>query len=100
MRNTWIALAAGVLIAGLSGCCHNKCLKGSCADAPGTCQSCPAPVCKGCGGHGCPLCASHRAADNVGNFTPGPPVGQITYPYYTTRGPRDFLERNPQTIGP
>jgi len=29
-------------------------------------------------------------------------IGQatVTYPYYTTRGPRDFLARNPQSIGP
>jgi hypothetical protein len=39
-------------------------------------------------------------ADNYGNFNPGPPVGQVTYPYYTTRGPRDFLARNPNSIGP
>jgi hypothetical protein len=33
-------------------------------------------------------------------FTPGPPSGAITYPYYTTRGPRDFLAENPRSIGP
>ncbi len=30
----------------------------------------------------------------------GPPSGQVTYPYYTNRGPRDFLARNPNSIGP
>jgi len=33
----------------------------------------------------------------------GPPVQQMpatAYPYYTTRGPRDFLARNPGSIGP
>ncbi len=30
----------------------------------------------------------------------GPPVAQVTYPYYTTRGPRDFFEANPPSIGP
>jgi hypothetical protein len=30
----------------------------------------------------------------------GPPTGAVTYPYYTTRGPRDFLARNPRSIGP
>lgn len=29
-----------------------------------------------------------------------PPVGAVTYPYYTLRGPRDFLQRNPSPIGP
>jgi hypothetical protein len=29
----------------------------------------------------------------------GPPTPQVAYPYYTTRGPRDFLLDNPPTIG-
>ena len=33
-------------------------------------------------------------------FNPGPPHGQVAYPYYTTRGPRDFLRDNPPNIGP
>jgi len=30
---------------------------------------------------------------------PGPPTGQVAYPYYTVRGPRDFLMDNPPSIG-
>ena len=26
--------------------------------------------------------------------------GVVSWPYYTLRGPRDFLEANPQSIGP
>lgn len=29
----------------------------------------------------------------------GPPSAQVAYPYYTTRGPRDFLINNPPSIG-
>jgi hypothetical protein len=29
----------------------------------------------------------------------GAPVAQVAYPYYTTRGPRDFLMDNPPSIG-
>jgi hypothetical protein len=29
----------------------------------------------------------------------GPPSAQVAYPYYTTRGPRDFLMDNPPSIG-
>ena len=29
----------------------------------------------------------------------GPPTPQVAYPYYTTRGPRDFLLDNPPSIG-
>ncbi len=29
----------------------------------------------------------------------GPATAQVGYPYYTTRGPRDFLTANPPSIG-
>ncbi len=29
----------------------------------------------------------------------GPPTAQVAYPYYTVRGPRDFLMDNPPSIG-
>ncbi len=31
---------------------------------------------------------------------PGASAGAVGYPYYTTRGPRDFLLNNPPSIGP
>lgn len=49
------------------------------------------------GGGFCGFCGG---GDRNYNFNPGPPVGQTAYPYYTTRGPRDFLMANPPTIGP
>ena len=33
-------------------------------------------------------------------INPGPPTGAITYPYYTTRGPRDFLAQDIRPLGP
>jgi len=70
--------------------------------------------CRGmCGGHGpmlrngyCACCGQVgpsclcSAGDQNYNFAPGPPVGQTAYPYYTVRGPRDFLLANPPKIGP
>ena len=43
----------------------------------------------------------HHAGQQMQNipFTPGPPSAQVGYPYYTVRGPRDFLLDNPPTIG-
>ena len=49
-----------------------------------------------------------RVADHARNTAevgcyqgpPGPSVGAVTYPYYTTRGPRDFFLDNPPSIGP
>lgn len=32
--------------------------------------------------------------------TPPQSAGAVSYPYYTTRGPRDFLAPNPRGIGP
>lgn len=43
-----------------------------------------------------------RAATVLQNqpVTPGPPTAQVAYPYYSFRGPRDFLLANPPSIGP
>ncbi|MGY8734089.1 MAG: hypothetical protein ACKVK0_18305 [Pirellulales bacterium] len=35
----------------------------------------------------------------AGRAPTGAPVGSSAYPYYTTRAPRDFLMKNPPTIG-
>jgi hypothetical protein len=65
----------------LNGCCcgHGYCCECACGPAaPGCCNS----------------------GDQNYNFNPGPPVAQVGYPYYTLRGPRDFLLNNPPSIGP
>ena len=54
------------------------------------CCSGPAPGCS-C----CPFCGCGPSGDQNYNFNPGPPVAQTAYPYYTLRGPRDFLLGNP-----
>lgn len=125
-----IALAAGLGgCCGPHGQGCTSWLCGSCANSPETCASCTAG-CDTCGGVGCDTCGevgcetcgdpyaqgeSQIGADQVycdacdgrgcrlcrrRAFTPGPPTGAITYPYYTHRGPRDFLAQNPRSIGP
>jgi hypothetical protein len=70
--------------------------EGGCGCGPHVYGGCNAPYGSGCcSGPGC--CAS---GDQHYTFNPGPPVGQTAYPYYTTRGPRDFLLGNPPPIGP
>jgi hypothetical protein len=83
-----------------------------------------AAACQGCGGRGCHLCGGRghgghggpggpggAYGDPNGNpyadpyagqmqAAPGPGAGAVAYPYYTTRGPRDFLINNPPSIGP
>lgn len=46
------------------------------------------------------FCPHHVGYPEPPRFTPGPPTGQVAYPYYTVRGPRDFLQDNPPSIGP
>lgn len=41
---------------------------------------------------------SHGGGDG-GAAAQGPATAQVAYPYYTTRGPRDFLQANPPSIG-
>jgi hypothetical protein len=36
----------------------------------------------------------------LGYYNGGPATPTVVYPYYTTRGPRDFLAANPRGIGP
>ncbi len=68
------------------------------------CQSCRTPAFR-FSGHGGFL----QSASSRGDFWKclrapeeprGPQTGQYAYPYYTTRGPRDFLRNNPPSIGP
>jgi hypothetical protein len=85
---------------------NNKCIcaNGQCGPQHmETCPQCrrqfcgtgPAPGCS-C----CPFCGCGPSGDHNYNFAPGPPVAQTAYPYYTLRGPRDFLQDNPPSIGP
>jgi len=77
MKSAMFALVAAAMIVGSSGCCSLN------------------PFCKG-GGDEAAGCAACGAG---GQFQPGPPTAQVAYPYYTTRGPRDFLARNPRSVG-
>jgi hypothetical protein len=44
--------------------------------------------------------ADRCCANGCCGAVPGPEMGAVTYPYYTLRGPRDFLLANPPSIGP
>src|SRR5262249_7682358 len=46
------------------------------------------------------LYAGQQAVDWQLGGPAGPPSAQVSYPYYTTRGPRDFFANHPPTIGP
>ena len=91
-----------------SGC---GCPVGSCNGSG--CGCCNGAGCDQCGGGACGRLAERLACGGCNGLCPnsggypeypafnqGPPVGQVAYPYYTVRGPRDFLRNNPPTIGP
>jgi len=107
------------------GCANGACANGACADgacAQGACGQCEGGGhfvgrCAGCGAgllHGCNKCGHcglacghgllghHKQYTDIGaQAAPnGPPTGTVAYPYYTTRGPRDFFAANPPSIGP
>jgi hypothetical protein len=100
-------LAAGLVSAATGCCCFNN----------NNCQTCDGYPTHA-GGHGGGHLAGkfhgglHGGAGGIHprlaalhsrhqGYSPdfGPPSAAIAYPYYTTRGPRDFLEPNPPTIG-
>jgi len=117
MRRALFVLAAVSLLAGLSGCRapHGQCMtgliNGSCENAPENCGGCTA-----C----CDPCPQMVYPEDPRGVSPalrgslgvcrlwgrckgsarGPSTGAITYPYYTVRGPRDFLAADPRSIGP
>ena len=101
MKRAIFLVMVAVVVGGLTGCCtqHGRrpgaCTGGSCAQAPDNCRSCNdggdncrRVGCRECGGRGCGHCRG------------GGEAIQTAYPYYTIRGPRDFLAKNPQSIGP
>ncbi len=94
MRRSLFVCAALAVLIGFSGCVG---MRGNCARAPETCARCRPALCNECGFRPC-RCPRGRAMPEVAQ--PGPPTGTVAYPYYTTRGPRDFLAKNPPSIGP
>jgi hypothetical protein len=130
MKSAIFVLLAVTMAAGSSGCCClDRLFCGGCRGSCGYGHEGPAcDSCGGMGGGGCsdctasagpaagrgpsqaiarrrpaaghPLVHQRRDADGEYEFAAGPPTGATTYPYYTNRGPRDFLAKNPQSIGP
>lgn len=81
-----LLIFAGVVAAAGSGCAmHQKCDTGC---PPGG----SANLCDALGGRG-------RRGGNFDDYA-GPATATVTYPYYTTRGPRDFLAKCPPPLGP
>ena len=90
-------------------CGPEGCPTGNCQPG-GDCQECEGGAChpRHVGRYGglakhhlSPEEKAALAGSNYGSTQPpGPPTGAVAYPYYTTRGPRDFLAKCPPSIGP
>ncbi len=110
MKRAMYSVLTVFVLVGLTGCVtHGRspatCMDDSCAQASEGCQSYDDPGEEYCGDPGrmvrCRRCRDRGCQECCEEVnTPGPPTGAITYPYYTTRGPRDFLADNPPSIGP
>ena len=125
MKRILFSLSAVLVMVGLVGCAADRaCRTTSCCPNDGcaaTCscgQSCDNACCdpNACEDDcGMPLfwrlrswwnrerccdqpCEGQMCAEPC--YPQGPQTGQVTYPYYTTRGPRDFLAKDPASIGP
>ena len=86
MRKTLLICAMAAVLAVVNGCSGPLPRRGTCRSNPETCRECDPDGGRNLRGRG-------AVSD--------PGIGGVAaYPYYTTRGPRDFLDRNPQTIGP
>ena len=90
-RNLASGCGGGLLTGCGTGDCGGACAGGAVAGSLGhvrrTVASLPQALQNGC------------ANGTHGQFM-GPTSGMVQYPYYTTRGPRDFFMANPPSIGP
>lgn len=117
MKRMLLAVALLALLAG-AGCTRNLNSCNSCGPVGGRMGGGGCPTCQtgNCRGGDCMACRSGRCltANGVPSGRPahvghvshgeelgpaGPPSPTFAYPYYTTRGPRDFLLDNPPSIG-
>ncbi len=111
MKRALLALVAVVWIAAGTGChWQNAGLQGEQQGGGGygACSSCGGEqyaggVCSSCGGSTISgdFFSTRRArkAEAEAMEAAGPPTGATGYPYYTTRGPRDYFTKEPMSIG-
>ncbi|NLX98969.1 MAG: hypothetical protein GXY83_22720 [Rhodopirellula sp.] len=105
MKHVMLVLFAVVALAGLTGCANHGMVNGACAGGPGGCPSgfggaCGPGACGACAGGLAANCGQHTCGINLATPVAPPPFGAVSYPYYTVRGPRDFLSPAPRPIGP
>lgn len=101
MKRTYLAFVAAGLLACLTGGCASDCERHQ------GCQQCQQAGDQNDQQQGDQACQDGNGRGGLGcrgqgqAFQPGPPSGAVAYPYYTTRGPRDYFDQGPNGgIGP
>lgn len=113
MKRPIFSVMTLVVLAALAGCATERgrhplfSSHGGCATGEQTCQTsegcCGDPAqCAADPEHACRFCKERLCRARCQEAPPaaGPAAGAITYPYYTIRGPRDYLAKKPLSIGP
>jgi hypothetical protein len=100
MKRTISTIAILALLFAAPGCLHRNTHP---SGGQGGCGPGCGGLLGGLGGGG-PISQEIHATQGWRHQTPeigpaGPPTGATAYPYYTLRGPRDFLTNNPPSIG-
>lgn len=75
----------------VGGCASGACGGSACFGGQGACGN-RVPAGEG-------ILAALHGRDRLNTGPNGPATATYSYPYYTTRGPRDFLLDNPNSIG-
>ena len=123
MKRAMFSVLTLIVLAGLTGCAtqhgrhpwmasNGRCAAGgTCAPAAEGCQpseaTCDASCDNGCASEQDPGCRTCKLRccrpcreQEQEVAAPGPPAAAVAYPYYTVRGPRDFIAKGPSSIGP
>jgi hypothetical protein len=108
MKRVILLCVAVTGLALLAGCEYDRqaaaprCLNNNCVDFPeGGAGSAEGAGSVGAGADRDPgRCGLGLGGRRGAGMDDGPATAGVAYPYYTVRGPRDFLQKSPTPIGP
>jgi len=102
MKRVMLLMSLAFTLLGSTGCNHMQDKQCNSCNGPLGCRPCRLGWQRGSTDYQRFLGNNGQYAHGGGNGgagAQGPATAQVAYPYYTTRGPRDFLQANPPSIG-